>query len=262
MDNNRVTPRSGRYFGRSGFSLIELLVVVGVIAVFLSVFGVALNRGGDSAGMDSSQRMLSALVSGARGQAVMKQEPIYLLVSMDRDDPTSFLRSVQIATSSGVVWNQASNAPQTDAWGNKIPILSLSGNPTQFSRGVFIVPSRETITRSGGDLTTMFSDYDQLLLSQGFSMAQIDERKSNGTYGEVEITNGTAPSRERFLYYAFTPRGFTGPDGYRIVFASGERGPTTVSFSNPNEARGFLIRPMGSITMISDPRGFDEGQAQ
>lgn len=253
MENINTEPRIGRHSGKAGFTIIELLVVVGLITIFLSIIGLALTRTSETAGLEASQRTISALVSGARGQAVMKQTRVYVLVSVDRDDPDSFLRTVQVATSSGILRDLA-GVPILDASGNKIPILRATRDPTRLSRGVFIVPSDDDATRMGLNPGNTFGEYDDTLRQQGLPQSAIEQRRSNGTYGDVKFEDNN--DRETYLYYEFSPRGFT--DGYRIVFSPGERELGGIKFNQPNLSAGFLLRPLGSVTMISDPRGFDE----
>lgn len=244
--NGRHSREGGRRVG--GFTIIELLAVIAIIAVFAGVIGVALTRSGNSTATGSAQRTMSAVLAGARSQALTKQQTVFILVSADANEPETFLRSVRLATSAGEF-----TAPS----GDEIPLVRLTGETIQLSQGVYFVPPREEVGRMGGDAAAMFSAYDQALADQGVPANEIFERTSNGKYGFVRLEQ-SGESKE-FLYYEFNERGFTATEGgYRILFAPGQVIQGQLVFQNPNAAAGFLLRPLGSVTMISDPRGFDE----
>ncbi len=253
---NRITSEkfNGKHARSNGFTIIELLAVLAIIAIFLSVFGLALTRGDETAGIEASQRTMSALLSGARGQAVMHQEAVYVLVSADENHPESFLRNVQLVRSRGFE-EDITGAPLKDGYGNDIPIVRAVGNSSQLGRGTYIVPSREMADRLSSNAQAMLGEYDQVLQQNGLTLAERQQRTSSANYGEVffEADN----KRENYLYFRIDERGFSS-NGHRIVFAPGQRGPNTVRFDNPDVAVGFLVRPFGSVVMISDPRGFYE----
>lgn len=68
---------------RAGFTLVELLVVMAVMAIFIGVMGIALTRGDRSHAVESGQRTLSSLMTAARSQAILKQSKTRLIVHFD-----------------------------------------------------------------------------------------------------------------------------------------------------------------------------------
>ena len=78
----------------SGFTLLELLVVIGLIAAmsFFLVSGLA--GGGKSVALQSAQATVSNLVTAARTKAPATNRKTRLLVSVDTDSPERYLRFV------------------------------------------------------------------------------------------------------------------------------------------------------------------------
>ena len=70
---------------RSGFTLLELLVVIAVIAVFLGFVGISLTGDG-AAAMGAAQRTLGTLLHQTRIQAIMNGSEARLLVFDEPDD--------------------------------------------------------------------------------------------------------------------------------------------------------------------------------
>ena len=60
-----------KYKSKRGFTLIELLVVISVILIASSIIFIGGN-GGAGASLSSSQRIVSGITKGARGQAILK----------------------------------------------------------------------------------------------------------------------------------------------------------------------------------------------
>ena len=59
------------YSKKSAFTLIELLVVISIILIASSIIFIG-GGGGDGAKLSSSQRIISGIAQGARGQAILK----------------------------------------------------------------------------------------------------------------------------------------------------------------------------------------------
>ena len=68
-----------KYKSKRGFTLIELLVVISVILIASSVIFIGGN-GGAGASLSSSQRIVSGITKGARGQAILKNARARLII--------------------------------------------------------------------------------------------------------------------------------------------------------------------------------------
>ena len=75
-----------------GFSLIELLVVIGIISLMAGLIGKALSSNNGAGSIKASQRVLAGLVQTARTQALLKQERVRVLIHADEDDPNRYRR--------------------------------------------------------------------------------------------------------------------------------------------------------------------------
>jgi len=68
----------------TGFTLVELLVVIGIILIASSV--VLLNTsGGSGSALSASQRIVSGIAQGARGQAILKGATTRLIIYSDNN---------------------------------------------------------------------------------------------------------------------------------------------------------------------------------
>ncbi len=65
-----------------GFTLIELLVVISIILIASSIIFIG-GGGGDGAKLSSSQRIISGIAQGARGQAILKNATTRLIIYSD-----------------------------------------------------------------------------------------------------------------------------------------------------------------------------------
>ena len=70
------------YSKKSAFTLIELLVVVSIILIASSIIFIG-GGGGDGAKLSSSQRIISGIAQGARGQAILKNATTRLIIYSD-----------------------------------------------------------------------------------------------------------------------------------------------------------------------------------
>jgi prepilin-type N-terminal cleavage/methylation domain-containing protein len=70
------------YSKKSAFTLIELLVVISIILIASSIIFIG-GGGGDGAKLSSSQRMISGIAQGARGQAILKNAKVRLIIYSD-----------------------------------------------------------------------------------------------------------------------------------------------------------------------------------
>lgn len=70
------------YSKKSAFTLIELLVVISIILIASSIIFIG-GGGGEGAKLSSSQRIISGIAQGARGQAILKNATTRLIIYSD-----------------------------------------------------------------------------------------------------------------------------------------------------------------------------------
>ena len=97
---------------QKGYTLIELIAVLGLMVIAFS-YVIVNTINNDGISLKSSQRILSAVSQGAKGQAIMKQSPARLIIyadkSNDRDD-NKYLRYF------GIVTQDPENPKKMDCW--------------------------------------------------------------------------------------------------------------------------------------------------
>jgi prepilin-type N-terminal cleavage/methylation domain-containing protein len=71
-----------KYDSKRGFTLIELLVVISIILIASSIIFIG-GDAGSGAALSSSQRIVSGIAQGARGQAILKSAKTRLIIHND-----------------------------------------------------------------------------------------------------------------------------------------------------------------------------------
>ncbi len=96
--------RSGRrrHAGTFAFTLVELMVVIGLIIVLAAGAGIAIaGRGGEGAALGNAQNMVASLVGLTRVQAALHQSNTRLVIYAQQPpaanaDATKYLRALQV----------------------------------------------------------------------------------------------------------------------------------------------------------------------
>jgi prepilin-type N-terminal cleavage/methylation domain-containing protein len=207
---------------RTGFTLVELLVVIALIAILVGGIGAALRNPGESVALQAAQGTLTSLLNATRGRAASTQQNARLVISADPADAEKYLRCIQ------VVWQDPAN-----------PAGWLADNDAfNLPVGVYVVPSS--------------------VLAVPGNPAWPAARRSTALPAlplEMTINGVAAPG----LYYvSFTPRGTTG--GGCVVLTvgrlrAGSPGPV-LTLDAPDNVRGVLIRSSGALTLLNDAGAF------
>ncbi|MEX2381213.1 MAG: prepilin-type N-terminal cleavage/methylation domain-containing protein [Opitutales bacterium] len=218
---------------RRGFTLIEILVVVGVIAVFAAGIGMALRGGDQTTGLDSAQRTMVSLLKVTRGQAALNQTEARLIINIDPNDPSRYLRFV------GVV------VRDVDDYGNPLePARWVPANDgVTLPRGVYVVPPRDMAVPPGM-ISPSNADWS-------------DKRRSNGMQ-PMQVAFNT-DRVQQYLSIGFASRGtVTQPiPSPRIVLSPARPTAGTPVFESHSNVRGILLRQFGTTTLLNDPGAFD-----
>ena len=150
---------------RVGFTLVELLAVIGLITLIAGAFGYALLTIG-AGSVEGAQRLAAGVFSAARQQAVLRGNDTRVVIHADPNDPDRYLRQM------GVVYN-VSEFGESPQWVAATPGEVLPGG-VYFVPGVALnngtatpetmrldFPSAEPQAGSSGDLYYFFT-YDNL----------------------------------------------------------------------------------------------------
>lgn len=206
----------------AGFTMIEMLLVVALVATLAVETGLALCRPEQSVALQSAQATVCSLFCAARGQAAVSQQNTRVVIAGNPADSDNYLRSLQVV-------EQDSSDPtnwRTDGDGIRLP------------SGIYVVPPAAADVPGnpawpGSRCSTALPSSPRLMTIDGAA--------------------GVA-----CYYVQFTPRGTTG-GGYLLLttghVAAGASGPVT-ALDNPDRLRGVLLRSSGALTLVNDAGAF------
>jgi prepilin-type N-terminal cleavage/methylation domain-containing protein len=223
-----MAPRLSR-----AFTLVELMIVIGLIALLLGAVGLSLSGPGVST-LASAQNTLASLVATARAQAAVKQNETRILIYGTRPpagDSGKFLRYLRVVT--------ADTPGVTGAGARWTPV----GTPVSLPSGICIVPT----TTSGLLATGVVWPANPAPVSTFLAAAA----------ARYTIAGDPATSAAD-TYYAlqFTPDGVITPVAAKLAVAT-----TTVTnglpqFTNAGAVRGLSFRTSGAVTRVNEPGSF------
>jgi len=209
---------------KSAFTLIELLVVISIILIASSIIFIG-GSGGDGAKLSSSQRIVSGIAQGARGQAILKNTATRLIIYTDA---TGNLDDDKKLRYFGIVYEDIANAGQ---W-----FAATQG--TYLPEGIYF-----NAVLSGNNNWTAST-----------STMQIDYPRKSSQSGS---------SGDEYYYYQFNSNGTmaTGFDNDWLVLQAGTLKPggggaLGVVFDdveNEGLKSGLIFRRTGTTTPVNDP---------
>ena len=212
------------YSRKSAFTLIELLVVISIILIASSIIFIG-GGGGEGAKLSSSQRIISGIAQGARGQAILKNAKVRLIIYSEANvdmDPDKVLRYV------GIIYADPKDTDQENptSW-----IAATQG--TYLPEGIYF----NKILSQGWPGSTMNLDYPRLSAQSGGS--------------------------EQYYYYEFNRNGTmaTNYDNTWLAIQAGTLKPNSggvlgVDFTeieNEGLKAALIFRRVGTTTLVSDP---------
>jgi prepilin-type N-terminal cleavage/methylation domain-containing protein len=214
------------------FTLIEMLAVIGIMALMAGVLGLALREGNPAVALASAQGTVAGLLAAARDQAVLSQNRAMLVVDADPADER-FLRGIHVAVET---------ERDSGQW-------RITGDDALLPSGIFFVPGTEGVSGA------TFAPGD------GSAGAWPVGRRSSV---EVAPPGRILPSAEnqsgKYL-------GMTAPlaasdaagavGGGKLVLAAARRTSAGVIFDRPELVRGVALSSYGMAILINDGPGFD-----
>ncbi len=213
---------SARRFA-AGFTLVEMLVVVGIIMVVAGTLGLVLRAPGEGVALQAGQATLAALCTAARGRAAVTGAEARLVVSADPADAAGRLRYLQVVHA---------DPAGSGHW-------LAEGGGWVLPAGIYVVPP--TAAAVPGE-----PGWPEARCSTALAPA-----------AETMTINGVAAGS--FFSVAFTPRGTT--RGGSVVLACGGvsegAGGPRLAFGHPDRVRGVRLRVSGALTLIDEAAALD-----
>lgn len=218
---------------RTAYTLLELLVVVGLIAAFASLLLGGLGGTGRAAALQSGQAVLVDLVTAARTRALATGHRTRLLVRADPDAGEVFRRELAL---------QEEGAD--GSW--------VLQETVRLPEGIHVLPYRNRIPPGLYADETAWVEYNGSgrLESSALSSAPLGLTGSDGEAQEWD-------------YIQFAAAGTTGTSGTFVLgtgrlLAPGTTAPgeAPVRLENPDGVRGLVLSAYGLPRLINDRRGF------
>ncbi|MSU65559.1 MAG: prepilin-type N-terminal cleavage/methylation domain-containing protein [Opitutus sp.] len=212
------------------FTLLELLVVVGLITILVAGVGFALRDNAGSA-LTSAQNSIGSLLGQARAQAAVNQTEARLLIYAVRPptgDAEKYLRLMQVFRAE----------PQgSTTW-------VAAGGPVYLPRGTYLVPPTTTGLLASGVVWPV-------------NPAPVSTLSTGTNPGQPAGTPFNGANTVFFLQFnadgTFTPP--TQPY-VKVAIATAAVANNIPQFNNPGAIRGVLLRPSGAVTFVNDAAGF------
>ena len=211
---------------KSAFTLIELLVVISIILIASSIIFIGGNSG-DGAKLSSSQRIVSGIAQGARGQAILKNAETRLIIYSDAGGNQDDEKKLRFF---GIVDEEPADSGQFFA----------ATQGTYLPEGIYF--NEALSSANDWNVSRMNIDYPR-------------QSAQSGTSGE------------EYFYYQFNSNGTmaSGFDNNWLVLQAGTlkpdaSGALSVDFTDEENAglkSALIFRRTGTTTPVNDPSDID-----
>jgi prepilin-type N-terminal cleavage/methylation domain-containing protein len=221
-----------------GFSLLELLVVVGLIAALLFFLVSGPGGSGQSAALQSAQAVMANMVTAARTKAMATGKSSRVLIQVDAtstSQPLRYLRYVAVQTQTTSGWQTFTDLFLPDG------VYVVPGNFTVIPAGLFAADTSVPWTKADGSA----------LRSTALRSNQITSETINSLSAEqwvsftISANAGTVQSGDIIL-----ATGRLRPPG------SYETGESPVELINPEKVRGLTLSSYGVPALINARTSF------
>lgn len=241
----RVSGSAGSRRPVRAFTLIEVLVVIGVMVLVLGGVGVALSgRGGEGAALTNSQNIVAGMVAAARAQAALHQTNARLVIYYQQPpggDAEKYLRSLVVVREEPYLSRRYTAAGEPVTLPVPICIVPPAPVPTTHLQAGVVWDNRPT-----GPTST-------LQIATGFNYGGQNQNS-------VRQFFGTQGQSGRILYLEFAPDGTvtsTSSAATKIAVSTAElRGAALPRLTNASAVRGLFVRRSGGVSLVDQSTGF------
>lgn len=228
------------------FTLLELLLVIGLIAAMSFFLASGLAGGGTTAALQSAQATAANLITTARTKAAATGRKTRLLVNIDAGVPERYLRLLVLQLA-----RQVGSSPAD--W-HTLATLTLP-------EGVYVMPS--SLNQAGG-LVADPADWKRVTDPASDLVSDLFNNQL------VSVSLPGDDSAQWWTGVGFTPHGTLAPlsSGLppkgALVIALGERRPpgsyqpgvSPVQLGNPQAVRGLILSAYGVPALVGERRSF------
>lgn len=205
-----------------GFTLLELLAVVALMAFLLGALGMSLRRPGEAVALQAAQGTVASLCGAARARAALTGSNSRLVIAADPGDAECHLRYLQIVQE---------DPADPGRW-------LAEGSGFWLPPGAYVVPPPAAAVPG--------------------NPAWPASRRSTALATPAQAMTINHVPAGLFYYVQFTSRGTT--SGGNLVLTTGRRtaNPNGVAFTldNPDDVRGVLLRSSGALTLLNEAGAF------
>lgn len=223
------------------FTLLELLVVIGLVSALSLVLLSGWRGGSASASLQSAQATVGNLISAARTRALASGAEVRILVQVDPDSELAadrFLRHLVLQVASGSNWTTVSELTLPESTG------LFPRDPSAFNG---LLAANATWTRP----------------SDGTALRSSAFRSNSSSFPDAELSAAIGSSvTERWATLKFGGRGTTRSSGALVLgvlrrggFGAGA-GSAGFQFTTPDLVRGLSISSYGLPSYVDDLAGF------
>jgi type II secretory pathway pseudopilin PulG len=231
---------------RAAFTLVELMVVIGLVIILVGSISIALRgRGSEGAALANAQTVLSSLVGTARAQAAVHHTNARVVIYSEQPptgDSNKYLRSL-------IVVREDPATPGTfiavgDALTLPAPVCVVLPAP---------VPATHLRTGTTWDNNVATGPVSTLAVAATFSYRGQPNSPANQFFG----TTGSG----RVFYLEFDATG--------AITSNTTTSPTKIAlttailtnnafpqFNNASAVRGLMVRKSGAISLVNDATSF------
>ena len=222
-----MTPRVSRL--AKGFTLMELLIVVGLISLLSAVFISVLGGGGKSVALEAGQSTLVQLVTALRTRALAANTTVRLLVR-NRTDAADYRRLIVVVQEEAGIWRAV------DSY--------------QLPANIYVLPYRTRVPSGMYPIAAEWrtSDNSEVLGSSSLNRAPVTFDYDAGA--------------ESWEYLGFTANGTMETGAGSLVIAVGrptsptESGGSPAILTDPASTRGIQVSTYGLPRLINERTGF------
>lgn len=228
------------------FTLLELLVVIGLIAAMSFFLVSGLTGGGATAALQSGQATVANLITTARTKATATGRKTRLLLNTDEGVPERYLRHLVLQLA-----RQAGSSPAD--W-DTLATVTLP-------EGVYVMPS--SLAQSGG-LVADPADWKRVTDPAADLVSDLFRNQSLAVVLDVDA------SAQSWTGVGFTPNGTLAalaggppPKGALIIALGARRPPgsyqpgeSPVRLGNPQAVRGLILSAYGVPALVSERTSF------